>query len=170
MCILHKLQSVLTGTTMRGSLSMLSKGSCWLTTSSAKLFLQKEKKLHTPLNRHVIFTTYILYKHNWSKERKKAVLDRWTMPAFWIQGNKKMDCWTNRLNCLNAPIYKGKKSTGKGVVKEGVEHFQQVKWELKRLKESHTLINCQSTAWEVIPSAFACLNQFGNAERIVVLK
>jgi len=45
--MLHKLQSLLTGMTMSGSLSMLSKVSCELTTSTAKLFLQKEKKLHS---------------------------------------------------------------------------------------------------------------------------
>lgn len=127
--ILHKLQSVLTGMTMRGSLSMFSKV---LTTSTEKLFLQKQKKVHRLYLKNkstfiaVIFTTHILYKHTGSKVGKKAVQDRWMMPAFWIQGNKKLDCWTNKLNCLNAPIYR-KKSTGKGVVREGVEHFQQVK-------------------------------------------
>lgn len=83
MCILHKLQSVLTGTTMRGSLSMFSKV---FTTSTEKQFLQKQKKVHRlPKNRHfiaVIFTKHMLYKHTGSKVGKKAIQDRWMMPAF----------------------------------------------------------------------------------------
>lgn len=167
MCILHKLQSVLTGTTMRGSLSMFSKV---LTTSTEKLFLQKQKKVHRLYLKNkstfitVIFTTHILYKHTGSKVGKKAVQDRWMMPAFWIQGNKKLDCWTNRLNCLNVPIYR-KKSTGKGVVREGTFPTGLTKWVLKRAKESLILISCQSTAWEVTAAALACLKLFGNIEK-----
>lgn len=111
MCMPHKLQSLLTGTTMRGSLSMLSKVSSWLTTSTAKLFLQKEKKLHSlylQTDMSSLPHTYWTNTPDLKRERKTVVLDRWMMAAFLIQGNKKMDCWTNRLNCLNAPIYRGK--------------------------------------------------------------